>query len=493
MTMTRKAPGPVLAMLGLLIGASGGASAADRSELVAGGRAVSAPMLNVSADEQGVARRLDLSIGRSVIVELPRDAKEVFVANPKVANAVVRSTRKLFIIGMENGSTTIFVMDNDGRQIAAIEATVGRDLTVLRQTLRTALPTARVEVRPAGDSVLLTGLVGSASEAQQAVDIANAFVGVSGGLLSSTKGAVINSLTIKGKDQVMLRVSVVEVARSVVKQLGVNLDGNWSAFNFHTEAVFPIASQVLAGTNQLGASGRSGNSRVNGVLQAFERAGVSRVLAEPTIVAVSGEAATFTAGGEIPLPSAPDCTSTSPTGAVICRPGGASFKPYGVSLNFTPVVLSENRISMRVSTEVTEPDYETQVTLQGVGVPGLRVRKSATTIELASGATMMTAGLLSQSNAQAVAGLPGAMNLPILGALFRSRDYQRKETELVILVTPYIAKPMEAKEAARPDDGFVEAHDGQAVLLGRLNRLYGVAGAAPAGAGLKGSFGFITD
>ena len=493
MTMTRKAPAPFLAMLGLMVVAGGDGRAADRQDLIARGGAVGAPVLSVGADEQGVARRLDLSIGRSVILELPRDAKEVFVANPKVANAVVRSTRKLFIIGMENGATSIFVMDSDGRQIAAIEATVGRDLTVLRQTLRTALPGARVEVRPAGDSVLLTGLVGSASEAQQAVDIANAFVGVSGGLLSSTKGAVINALTIKGKDQVMLRVTVVEVARSVVKQLGVNIDGNWSAFNFATEAVFPAASQVLASTNQIGASGRSGNFRANGMLQAFERAGVSRVLAEPTIVAVSGEAATFTAGGEIPIPSAPDCTATTSGGAVVCRAGGASFKPYGVTLNFTPVVLSENRISMRVQTEVTEIDYETQVTLQSVSVPGLRVRKSATTIELASGATMMTAGLLSQSNAQAVAGLPGAMNLPILGALFRSRDYQRRETELVILVTPYIAKPMEAKEVARPDDGFVEAHDGQAVLLGRLNRLYGVAGAAPAGAGLKGSFGFITD
>jgi pilus assembly protein CpaC len=162
-------------------------------------------------------------------------------------------------------------------------------------------------------------------------------------------------------------------------------------------------------------------------------------------------------------------------------------------LNFTPVVLSENRISMRVSTEVTELDYENQFRFDTVNVPGMKVRKSATSVELPSGATMMTAGLLSQTSAQAVSGVPGLLNLPVLGALFRSRDYQRKETELMIMVTPYIAKPMEAAEVTRPDDGFVEAHDAQTVLLGRLNRIYGVAGAQPAAGPLKGRFGFITD
>src|SRR5215212_5666593 len=308
MRARRQMPGPrCLSWLVAAVCALAPLSAAlANGDGVARGAGSGMPVVQVGAGDQLTARQVDLSIGRSIIVDLPRDAKEVFVANPKIANAVVRSTRKVFLIGMENGATSVFVMDAEGRQIAALEVIVGRDLNALRQTLRTALPTAHVEVRPAGDSILLTGNVASAAEAQQAVDIANAFVGVSGGLFSSTKGAVVNSLTIKGKDQVMLRVTVVEVARSVVKQLGVNIDGNWSAFNFATEAVFPAASQVLASTNQIGASGRSGNFRANGMLQAFERAGVSRVLAEPTIVAVSGEAATFTAGGEIPIPSAPE-------------------------------------------------------------------------------------------------------------------------------------------------------------------------------------------
>ncbi|HKH68387.1 MAG TPA: pilus assembly protein N-terminal domain-containing protein, partial [Reyranella sp.] len=205
-------------------------------------------VVQVGAGDQVTARQVDISIGRSIIVDLPRDAKEVFVANPKIANAVVRSTRKVFLIGMENGATSVFVMDADGRQIAALEVIVGRDLNALRQTLRTAMPSAPIEVRAAGDSILLTGLVASAAESQQAVEIASAFVGVTAGAGSAAKGAVVNSLTIKGKDQVMLRVTAAEVSRTVLKQLGVDITGNWSAFNFDSINPLPLQRQVLSNT-----------------------------------------------------------------------------------------------------------------------------------------------------------------------------------------------------------------------------------------------------
>jgi pilus assembly protein CpaC len=451
---------------------------------------IAAPFVTVGPNEQTVARRLDLSIGRSVVIDLPRDAKEVFVANPKVANAVVRSTRKIFIIGLDNGATSVFVMDSEGRQIAGLEITVGRDLNILRQTLRQTLPNAQIEVRPAGDSVLLTGTVASASEAQQAIDVANAFVGVSGGMFSSTKGAVINSLTIKGKDQVMLRVTVVEVARSVLKQFGISASGGWSGFNLETATAFPLSPQVQASANTFTAGFSAGGFRGSATLQAFERAGISRILAEPTLVAISGESATFTAGGEIPVPKSQDCTIVN--GARSCQIG-TEFKPYGINLSFTPTVMSENRIAIRISTEVTELDYENQIRFEVVNVPGIKVRKSATSVELPSGATIMTAGLLSQQMGHAISGTPGLMSLPILGALFRSRDYQRRETELMIMVTPYIAKAMEPQQVVRPDDGFVDSYDGQAILLGRLNRLYGVAGGTGSDRSLKGRFGFITD
>ena len=454
--------------------------------------ATQAPVLQVGPNEQTIARRIDMTIGRSLVVDLPRDAKEVFVANPKVANAVVRSTRKLFVIGIENGATSIFVMDPEGRQIAALDVTVGRDLNVLRQTLRSAMPGARIEIKPAGDSVLMTGLVNSALEAQQATDIANAFVGITGGAVGGSRGAVINGLTIKGKDQVMLRVTVVEVARQVLKQFGVSTSGSWSALgagpNFSNDNPFPLAPEATP-KNFLTASVSRGGVSATATVRAFERAGVSRVLAEPTLTAISGESAKFTAGGEIPIPKNETCDQVTGRCSI-----GIEYKPYGVTLNFTPVVLSEGRISLRIGTDVTEIDPEQAIRIGGISVPATKVRRSETTVELPSGAVMMTAGLIQQRSAQAINGLPGLMSLPVLGTLFRSRDYQRQETELMIMVTPFIAKPMEPAQVQRPDDGFVDAHDAQTILLGRLNRLYGVAGGPPPPAAvLKGRFGFITD
>jgi pilus assembly protein CpaC len=444
----------------------------------------------IQADPLAASQRLDLSIGKSLVIELPRDAQEVFVANPKVANAVVRSTRKVFVIGIDNGATSIFVMDAQGRQITALEVNVGRDLNVLTQTLRTALPQSQILVRPAGNSVLLTGAVASAIDAQQAVDIANAFVGVTAENGVASKGAVINALTIRGKDQVMLQVTVVEVARTVLKQFGINTSGSWSSLgggdNFQNINPFPVNPGANPG-NFLSAKFSRGGFSARATLQAFERAGVSRVLAEPTLTAISGESAKFTAGGEIPIPRSEDCDRDR-----TCTIG-FEYKPYGVTLSFTPVVMAENRISLRVSTEVTEVDPENQFRIGVLSVPGMKVRKAETTVELPSGAVLMTAGLIQQTSNQAINGLPGLLNLPVLGALFRSRDYQRKETELMIMVTPIIAQPMDPSQVARPDDGFVDAHDGQALLLGRLNRLYGVTRTAPVKVRAKGQFGFITD
>lgn len=453
-----------------------------------------APVLNVGTSEHAISRKIDLSIGRSLIVDLPRDAKEVFVANPKVANAVVRSARKLFIIGIADGQTSMFVIDGEGRQITALEIEVGRDLNVLRQTLRSAMPRAQIEVKPAGNSILLVGNVANASEATQAVDIANAFVGTTAGLFSSSKGAVINSLTIRGRDQVMVKVVVSEVSRKAIKQLGINSTGEWKLGNFSISPTLdnplPLQPQALAATAVTAGIGNS----TNFTLRALERAGLSRVLAEPTVTAISGESAKFTAGGEVPVPSGYSCDGTG-----LCTLG-IQYRPIGVALNFTPIVLSDNKISMRIATEVTELDFENQLRLsdtrnssqQVVNAPAFRVRKSDTTVELPSGGTLATAGLIQRVSKQSLNGFPGLMNLPVIGVLFRSRDYQREETELMITATPYIAKPMEPNQVQRPDDGFVDAHDAQAVLLGRLNKIYGTNG-GPAPQAYKGRVGFIAD
>ncbi len=451
-----------------------------------------APVLNVGSSEYAISRRLDLSIGRSLIVELPRDAKEVFVANPKVANAVVRTARKLFIIGIADGSTSMFVMDGDGQQITALDINVGRDLNVLRQTLRTALPNSQIDIKPAGDSILLVGVVPNASEATQAVDIAKAFVG---GASSWRSGTVINSLTLRDRDQVMVKVTVSEISRKAIKQLGINSTGEWKLGKFSItpsiENPFPLQPQQLSAT-AIGAG--LGNTQ-NFTLRALERAGMARVLAEPTVTAISGESAKFTAGGEVPVPKGQNC-SYDIFNRRTCQVQ-IEYKPIGVALNFTPIVMSDTKISMRIATEVTELDFENQLRMSGaneeaLNTPAFRVRKSDTTVELPSGGTLATAGLIQRVSKQSINGLPGLMNLPIIGTLFRSRDYQREETELMIMVTPYIAKPMQPNQIQRPDDGFVEAHDSQAILLGRLNKIYG-SGGGPVPQAYKGRVGFIAD
>ncbi|MFF8802502.1 MULTISPECIES: type II and III secretion system protein family protein [unclassified Methylobacterium] len=485
--------------LALLAGACLATATLTGPALAETGPSGASPVLTIGPNEAAVSRRVELSKGRSLIVDLPRDAKEVFVANPAVANAVVRSSRKLFLIGIDNGATSIFVMDGEGRQIAALDVTIARDINILRQSLLQSLPGGRFDVKAVGDSLVLSGSVNSASEAQQAIDIANAFVGIASG--AATRGAVINNLTIRNRDQVMIRVTVVEVARTVLKQFGISTSGNWSALNpldptgnFLTNNTgFPLTGAYSPNGNALTASVRSGNFSLQATLRAFEQAGVSRILAEPTLTAISGEAAKFTAGGEIPVPS--NC-SVGAVASAACTVS-LTYKPYGVSLSFTPVVLAENRISIRVATDVTELDPQNafSYSLNGrvVPVPATTRRNSETTVELASGATMMTAGLIQQKSKGTVNGLPGLMNLPILGALFRSRDYQRDETELMIMVTPYIAQPMEARQVQRPDDGFVDAPDGQAVLLGRLNKIYGTVGGGTLGPSYRGRVGFIAD
>lgn len=472
-----------------------------------------APVVTVGVSEANVSRRVELTAGRSVIIDLPRDAKEVFVANPAVANAVVRSTRKVFVIGMADGATTIFIMDAEGRQIAALDVTVARDLNLstLRELLSQSIPNGRFDVRSSGASVLLSGSVNSSSEAQQAIDIANAFVGLgsaggagaagaaSGGVAAGARGAVINNLTIRNKDQVMLRVTVMEVSRNVIKQFGVNLNGNWSAINplgniasspgLNNPTAFPITGGSTS-SGQFQVSGQGAGFSLTATLKALEQAGVSRILAEPTLTAISGEAAKFLAGGEFPVPSSAACSTGS------CTPG-IEFKQYGVALSFTPVVLADNRISIRVATDVTEIDPQQNFNYtfgsSSVSVPGTRVRRSETTVELPSGGVMMTAGLIQQVNKQALTGMPGLINLPILGALFRSRDYQRQETELMIMVTPFIAKAVEPRQVARPDDNFVDMPDTQAVLLGQFNRLYGKVGAPPLAPTYRGRVGFIVE
>jgi pilus assembly protein CpaC len=489
--------------------------------------------MGASASGGVTPQRISMGVGQSRIIELHQDAAEIFVANPIVANAVVRSPRKLYIIGMAAGQTSVYAMDQQGRKIADLELSIGIsrsdiDITGLKQMLRDVMPTAQITPRSVNDKIILTGFVDSIEDAQRAADIANAFtqlVPVADGSSSGASGApgapganvsnfssvtntnagpplvqphgIINLLTIRGRDQVMLKVTVAEISRSIAKQLGIttsSLTASWGTFTqynpFSINGVLATAgtdqTTVPTGTTTALAAHNPANT-LSATLQAFERYGVTRILAEPTVSAVSGESAKLTVGGEIPIPGPSTCTGAGCTG------GGAIFKDYGVNLKFSPVVLSEGRILLHLATEVTEIDTQTAATVFGTLVPGFLTRKNETTVEIPSGGSIASAGLLQTVSRQVINGLPGLLDLPVLGALFRSRDYERQETELMIIVTPYIVKPVGPNEIAKPTDGFTDSTDPQAWLLGRMNQLYAVPGNPQAIKDYKGPIGFIQD
>jgi pilus assembly protein CpaC len=435
-------------------------------------------------------RHISMGVGKSIIVDLPQDAAEIFVGNPKVANAIVRSARKLYVIGLDDGQTTVFAIDAQGHQFAALQISIGRDVGQLQQILQAAMPTSNVIARTVDDTIILSGEVDSPEEAKRAEDIAKGFVQELGTGTSATSGIVVNSLVIRGRDQVMLKVTVAEIRRDIAKQLGLT-SSTWGPFTQYNP--FGINGNIATPPSgqPTGITLHNPSNTISATLQAFERYGVSHVLAEPTVTAISGESAKFTVGGEVPIPSAPVCTTN---GAVTnCSPGGTTYQPYGITLNFSPIVMSEGRIMLHLATEVTELDYQTSATIENVTVPGLRTRKNETTVELPSGGSIASAGLLETTTQQVINGLPGLMDLPILGTLFRSRDYQKEETELMIIVTPYLVRATTEAALPRPDDGFADSTDPQAWLLGRINQLYASPNNPEAVKNFKGRIGFIVN
>src|SRR6187402_1791540 len=393
------------------------------------------------AASEGPSRFIPLGIGKSVATDLPADIKDVLVADPKIANAVVRSSRRVYMIGVAVGQTNIFFFDADGKQIAGFDIAVTRDLNGVRAALKQSMPDSDIHIEGVGaDGVMLSGTAANDAESQHAFDIAARLVG------GETK--VVNGLAVRGRDQVMLKVTVAEVRRDVIKQLGIDLSGSLNygtaVVNFNTSNPFSATGQPLSDTFLRGAF-----PSVTATLRAMERAGVIRTLAEPNLTAISGETATFVAGGEFPIPNGLSCDTTrSPP---ICQQQ-IDFKKFGVSLAFTPVVMAEGRISLKVMTEVSDLSTENSITLQvpnseqSLTVPSIRTRRTETTVEIPSGGSLALAGMIQQRTKQQINGLPGLMQLPILGALFRSRDYINNQTELVVIVTPYIVRPVAPKE-----------------------------------------------
>ncbi len=467
----------------------------------------------------GVSRSLSLPRGKSAVIELPVDARDVVVSDPKVAEVILSTPRRVYLLGKAAGQTDAVFFDGSGRQLLRLDVRVDQDVSAIAQTLNHLLPGSQIKIDAVNESIVLSGQVADAGSADKAVRIAQGFV--------AKPDNVVNMLSIAGRDQVMLKVKIIEVNRTVIKQLGFNLNAITGAagmpqYSFGINPTYGVSGALLGGltggykldtTKQAehlvfdpvtqqnytivdrkslistpqASVGKTGLNQAAAIMQAFERVGLVRTLAEPNLTAVSGESAKFLAGGEFPVPISQDAS-----GRITVE-----FKQFGVGLGFSPVVLGPGRISMRVSTEVSEISNINGFSATGLSgstlnIPGLSVRRVETTVELPSGGAIMLAGLLQNTTKQTLDSLPGLMEVPIVGSLFRSRDFLNNQSELVVIITPYIVKPTSPDQLATPADGMVIASDLETDLLGRLNKGFSKPAAA-AGSTYQGPFGYVVE
>ena len=432
---------------------------------------------------------LNLPKGRSAVIDLPVDASDVFVSNPAVADAVLRTPRRIFVLGVAGGQSDAIFFDAMGRQILNLSIRVDTPTDELSDTVQRLFPGSHVDVQSLNGHVILSGMARDDAEADQITRLAASF--------ADKPEDVLNLMSIAGKDQVTLKVRIVEVNRSTIKQLGlsssITYNNGTRSYTFGRGNSYGTNGSYLGAANLGGA--QAGTATINGStttnitgtdangnptastltnsgvlkygtdlnynLQAFERVGLARTLAEPNLTAVSGESAKFLAGGEFPVPIGQDTT-----GRITVE-----FKPFGVGLGFTPIVLSGGRISLKISTEVSELTNVGALSVGTLSIPGLTVRRAETSVEMQSGSSLMIAGLLQSKYKQSIDSLPGLTTLPVLGALFRSRDFLNDETEMVVIVTPYIVDPTSPDQMQTPADNLQPSDDASAVFMGRLNKV----------------------
>jgi len=428
--------------------------------------------ITITGSAFGSSRDVALSLNKSIILDLPVDVKEVIVAQPGVANAILRSKRRIILQGMGAGETNMIFLDATGRQITVLNVQVQQEespvAAALEATLRRILPNSNVKVETLSDKSIdgkthyfLTGTVQTAQDKAVAESMAAQLSD------EATPGQTSSLIEVVGPQQVMLKVTVAEVQRSIAKQLGVNLSGNFS--------VGAVAGGFNGGIEAVANGGGSAsipfpNGTLNVDLRALETRGAVKTLAEPVLTALSGQTADFLAGGELPYYTIDNDGNRMVT-----------FKPYGVQLNFTPTINSNGTISLIVKSEVSEPGDE----------GAINTRRVASTVVLGAGQTLSIGGLLSERSRQAIDRLPGLGDIPILGALFRSRDYSKDRTELVFLVTPYYARAKDQMPEL-PTDRTELAGDAESIFLGHIEKTYGVGPDGMRGS-YDGSVGFLLD
>lgn len=438
------------------------------------------------------SRSVTIGMHKSLLVEFPVPLTNVLVSNPDVLDAAVQTANQVYLLAKDVGEANAIFIGPDGRKLLFLEVSISQDLSLLSDSLSRLIPGSDIKVEMVGENIVLSGSVIDPVDANRAADLAAKF--------SRRAGKVVNLIKAQAKEQVLLRVKVAEMARDAIRRIGVDLPqvalqaGNFSFAKVITNS-FPVTGAAVpsaiyrgAGTVPFVGAGTAfqpgfakGNQSINALIQMLEQRGIVRTLAEPNLVAMSGEVAEFHAGGKVPYLEA------QPNGVTTIK-----FEDFGVRISFKPVVLSTGRISLKVRAEVSDIDNKIAARSNGNVVPGISTREASTTLELPSGGTIAMAGLLSDDTRQSVEGVPGLKSVPMLGALFRSNDYRRRETELVILVTPTIARHAARQEFGDPGQGYAPTSELKELIFGHLNRIYGRGGPLPPG-GYKGDYGFIID
>lgn len=486
-------------------------------------------IIHITRNSANPMQRVVLALNQALVVDLDRDVRDVVVANPQIADAVVKTPRRIFLMSLKVGQTNALFLDAQGVQIANLQISVGSEVGDLNRQIIQQLPNSRIRATALGDNIVLSGTASSVQDAAKAQTMAQQFAAVEGGAGAAGAGAagggaagagaagagaakVINNIAIDARQQVLIQVRVSEMSRAISKQFGINALAVGTAFGVpvvvQTDNQFSLAGRALS--NMLASIGNTNTpaclstgttcrTQVAGMLQAMEQVGLVHTLAEPNLTAVSGESAKFLAGGEFPVPVARDLQGNITV----------DYKDFGVGLAFTPVVLSAGRISLQISTEVSEltntgaftesagtttsntNGTTTTTSAPGLTLPALAVRRTETTVELPSGGSIAIGGLIQQQTKQNLSGLPGIKDLPVLGALFRSRDFQSNETELVVMVTAYLVNPVAPRMLAGPDDGYATPNDLETIVQGHLNAVYGNAPKPAATALDAKSLGYI--
>jgi pilus assembly protein CpaC len=426
-------------------------------------------------------KTISLPVHGGRLIKLSGAATNVFVADPQVADVQVPSSSSIYVLGKKAGHTNVYALDKSGDPILAADVRVNYDVGAIKSLITSELPNNKVKVRSVPSGIVLSGEVADSQDADHAVQLAQSFLG--------ENDKVINQMSVAAPNQVNLRVRVAEMSREVAKQLGINWKSTFTDGNF-TLGLFTNQLGTLTNPDSIISHYVKGNFDVMNLIDALSTEGIITTLAEPNLTAVSGQTASFLAGGEFPIPIAQ--TGTSGTGTALT----VQFKKFGVGLDFTPTILNANRISLKVRPEVSQLSTAYSIKTNNITIPGISVRRAETTVELASGQSFAIAGLLDNRTTSQLSKLPGAGDIPILGPLFKSTEFHRNADELIIIVTPYIVKPISlaASKIPTPVDQYKPASDLGRILgnnLGKVQKPEGSKGALGAnGTKLQGNPGF---